>query len=111
MNSVRCKGIFYVESELVKDSATGEQTYRLLTKALPELSPLPQLKHWLPDNGEYAINPVVKRRRGSKTQSLGDETFWRQIRPTEATVAQRTALDVDSLNKLRIVDGESLHAH
>jgi hypothetical protein len=97
MNSVRCKGIFYVESELVRDSATGEQSYRLLTKALPELSPLSRLKHWLPANGEYATNPVFKRRRESKTQSLGDSTFWKQVRPNEATLAQRTALKPDAI--------------
>jgi hypothetical protein len=105
MNSVRCKGIFYVESESVKDPVTGEQSYRLLTKALPELSPLPRLKHWLPDSGEYAVNPVLKRRRESKTQSLGDSTFWRQVRPDEATLAQRTAI-----NPEKITDADELLA-
>jgi hypothetical protein len=93
MNSVRCNGIFYVEYAPV----TGAKSYRLLTKALPELSPLPRLKHWLPANGEYAVNPVLKPRRQSKTQSLGDSTFWRQVRPDAATLAQRTAMKPDSI--------------
>jgi len=97
MNSVRCKGIFYVESVPVRDPVTGDTTYRLETKALPELSPLPRLKHWLPDNGEYDVCPVWKPRRQSKTQSLGDSTFWRQVRPDEATVAQRTALKPEEI--------------
>lgn len=97
MNSVRCGGIFYVESEAVKDPATGATTFRLLTKALPQLSPLPRLKHWLPNNGEYAVCPVWKPRRQSKTQSLGDSTFWKHVRPNEPTVAQRTPLKPDEI--------------
>lgn len=91
MNSVEYKGIFYVEK--VPGGGNGNRDFRLETKALPELSPLARLKHWLPGNGEYAVNPVLKRRRESKTQSLGDATFWRQVRPTEGRVAQRETLE------------------
>ena len=105
MNSVLCKGIFYVEHEPVRNESTGTTSYRLVTKALPGLSPLPRLKHWLPDNGEYAICPVRKPRRQSKTQSLGDATFWRQVRPGEPTLAQRTVL-----NPAAIANADELHA-
>ena len=105
MNSVRCQGIFYVESVPVPDPVTRETTYRLETKALPELSPLPRLERWLPANGEYDVCPVWKPCRQSKTQSLGDSTFWRQVRPDEATVAQRTIL-----NPEKITDADQLLA-
>ena len=111
MNSIRCSGIFYVEHEPVRNQVTGETFYRLLTKTLPELSPLPRLKHWLPTNGEYAICPVQKLRRESKTQSLGDSTFWRQVSRDQPTLAQRTVLDGNALTKLKIVDGGALSAH
>ncbi len=105
MNSVLCKGIFYVEHEPVRNEFTGPTSYRLVTKALPELSPLPRLKHWLPDNGEYAVCPVLKPRRQSKTQSLGDATFWRQVSPDAPTLAQRTVLDPE-----KITDADELLA-
>lgn len=105
MNSVLCKGIFYVEHEPVRNELTGATSHRLVTKALPELSPLPRLKNWLPDNGEYAVCPVLKPRRQSNTQSLGDATFWRQVRPDDATLAQRTVL-----NPEKITDADELHA-
>jgi hypothetical protein len=82
-----------------------------VTKALPELSPLPRLKHWLPDNGEYAVCPVLKPRSQSKTKTLGDSTFWRQVSRDQPTLAQRTVLDADALAKLKIADGGALHAH
>ncbi len=111
MNSVHCKGIFYVEHEPVENLITKSTSYRLVTKALPDLSPLPRLKHWLPENGEYAVCPVLKLRSQSKTKSLGDSTFWRQVRSDQPTLAQRTALDYDTLAKLKIVDGEGLYSH
>jgi len=111
LNSVICKGIFYDVRERVRDEATGITSHRLVTKALPELSPLPRLKHWLPDNGEYAVCPVLKPRRESKTQSLGDATFWRQVHPDQPTLAQRMALDTAALTKLGITDGGQLQAH
>jgi hypothetical protein len=111
MNSVLCKGIFYVEHEPVRNEITGTTSHRFVTKSLPELSPLPRLKHWLPDNGEYAVCPVLKPRSQSKTQSLGDATFWRQIHADQPTLAQRTVLDANALSKLRITDGGQLHAH
>ncbi|MEI8064557.1 MAG: HNH endonuclease domain-containing protein, partial [Verrucomicrobiota bacterium] len=107
MNSVRCKGIFYDERVPVQNPVNGEISYRLLTKALPELSPLPRLQQWLPANGEYAVNPVLKRRRESKTQSLGDSTFWRQVRPTEATLAQRETIE-KAIGGKNTPTGESL---
>jgi len=105
MNSVICKGIFYVEREPVRDEATGITSHRFVTKALPELSALPRIKQWLPDNGEYAVCPVLKPRRQSKTQSLGDATFWRQVRQGEPTLAQRTVLNPEN-----ITDADELHA-
>ena len=105
MNSVICKGIFYVERERVQDESTGTTSHRLVTKALPELSPLPRLKHWLPDNGEYAVCPVLKPRHQSKTQPLGDATFWRQVHPGEPALAQRTVLNPEN-----ITDADELHA-
>jgi 5-methylcytosine-specific restriction endonuclease McrA len=111
MNSVLCKGIFYVEREPVRDEASGITFHRLVTKALPELSPLPRLKHWLPDNGEYAVCPVLKLRSQSKTKTLGDSTFWRQVSRDEPTLAQRTVLDAGALAKLKIADGGALYAH
>jgi hypothetical protein len=110
MNSVRCKGIFYEDREEVPNQATGAATYRLVTRALPDLSPLPRLKHWLPENGEYAVCPVIKPRSQSKTQSLGDSTFWRQVHKDQPTLAQRVALDADALTKLKITDGGQLAA-
>ena len=105
MNSIICKGIFYDVRERVRDEATGITSHRFLTKALPELSPLPRLKQWLPDNGEYAVCPVLKPRHQSKTQSLGDATFWRQVRQGEPALAQRTALNPEN-----ITDADELHA-
>ncbi|MCX6928650.1 MAG: hypothetical protein NT154_36375, partial [Verrucomicrobia bacterium] len=105
MNSVFYKGIFYVVREPVRNEITGTTSHRLLTRALPQLSPLPRLNHWLPVNGEYAVCPVLKPRRQSKTQSLGDATFWRQVSPEEGTLAQRTVL-----NPEKITDADELHA-
>ena len=111
MNSVICKGIFYDVREPVRNESTGTMSYRLVTKALPELSPLPRLKHWLPDNGEYAVCPVLKPRSQSKTKTLGDSTFWRQVNREQPTLAQRTVLDANALAKLKIADGGALYAH
>ena len=111
MNSVHCRGIFYVEYQPVENLITKAISYRLMTKALPDLSPLPRLKHWLPENGEYAVCPVIKLRSQSKTRTLGDSTFWRQVHADQPTLAQRTALDADTLAKLKIADGGALYAH
>lgn len=93
MNHVSCGGIFFTEWESVRDEATGKTTYRLLTKALPELSPARSLRQWLSDRAEYGLCPVFKLRSGSKAKSLGDDTFWRQVKAGEPTLAQRTVLD------------------
>jgi hypothetical protein len=111
MNSVHCKGIFYVEHQPVENLITKTTSYRLVTKALPDLSPLHRLKHWLPENGEYAVCPVLKLRSQSKTKTLGDSTFWRQVSDNQPTLAQRTALGADTLAKLKIGDGGALYAH
>lgn len=97
MNHVACGGIFFTEWEAVKNENGKMTTYRLLTNALPELSPAPRLQHWFSDRAEYAVCPVLKLRSQSKTKSLGDESFWRQINPNEPTLAQRTVLDVTDI--------------
>jgi hypothetical protein len=97
MNHVACGGIFFTEWEAVKNETTNQTTYRLLTKALPELSPAPRLRHWFSDRAEYAVCPVLKLRSQSKAKSLGDDTFWRQADEAEPTVAQRKVLDVTKI--------------
>lgn len=93
MNHVSCGGIFFTEWQTVKGEGSKFTTFRLLTQALPELSPASRLKHWFSERAEYAVCPVLKLRSASKTKSLGDDTFWRQVNPTEPTLAQRTELD------------------
>lgn len=97
MNHVACGGIFFTEWEAVKNEKTKQTTYRLLTKALPELSPASRLRHWFSDRAEYAMCPVLKLRSQSKAKSLGDDTFWRQIKQDGPTLAQRTVLDVTKI--------------
>jgi len=71
MNSIICKGIFYDVRERVRDEATGDYVHRFLTKALPELSPLPVSNSGSRTNGDTPSarcsatppkqNPVVGR--------------------------------------------------
>ena len=103
MNHVACGGIFYTEWETVKGKDGKSTTFRLLTKALPELSPAGRLKHWFSDRAEYAVCPVLKLRSNSKTKSLGRETFWRQVNEHEPILAQR-----EVLNAADIKSAESL---
>ena len=98
MNHVACGGIFFTEWESVRNETTQRTSFRLLTKALPDLSPAPRLRHWFSDRAEYAVCPVMKLRSQSKSKSLGDETFWRQVDEAEPTVAQRTVLDVTKID-------------
>jgi HNH endonuclease len=97
MNHVACGGIIFTEWESVRNESTQRTSFRLLTKALPELSPAPRLRHWFSDRAEYAVCPVLKLRSQSKAKSLGDDTFWRQVDEAEPTVAQRTVLDVTKI--------------
>lgn len=97
MNHVACGGIFFTEWEAVRSETTKQTTYRLLTKALPELSPAKFLGHWFSDRAEYPVCPVLKLRSRSKAKALGDDTFWRQVNPDEPTLAQRTVLDVTKI--------------
>jgi hypothetical protein len=97
MNHVACGGIFFTEWETVKSANGKSTTFRLLTKALPELSPASRLKHWFSERAEYAVCPVLKLRSNSKMKSLGDDTFWRQVNQTEPNLAQRTVLDVTNI--------------
>jgi hypothetical protein len=105
MNSTQCNGIFYVEHEPVRDEKTGAMSHRLVTKALAGLSPEQRIKHWMPDNDDYQVCPILKPRHQSTTKPLGDSTFWRQVQPDEATLAQRTPLDPKKFK-----DAENLHA-
>jgi hypothetical protein len=97
MNHVACGGIFFTEWETVRNETTNRTTYRLLTKALPELSPALRLRHWFSDRAEYPVCPVLKLRSRSKAKSLGDDTFWRQVKQEEPTLAQRIELDVTKI--------------
>ena len=97
MNHVNCGGIFFTEWEGVCSGTTQRVTYRLLTKALPDLSPAPRLKPWFSDRAEYSVCPVIKLRTRSRTKSLGDDTFWRQVSSDGPSLAQRTELDVTTI--------------
>jgi hypothetical protein len=107
MNHVNCGGIFFTEQESVQSETTRRITCRLLTKALPNLSPAPRLKAWFSERGEYAVCPVIKLRSRSKAKSLGDDTFWRQVSSDEPTLAQRTALDATTISPEKLL--ETLH--
>ena len=97
MNHVVCGGIFFTEWESIRNESTQRTSFRLLTKALPNLSPASRLRHWFSDRAEYTVCPVLKLRSQSKAKSLGDDTFWRQVNEAEPTVAQRTELDVTEI--------------
>lgn len=98
LNHVVCGGIFFTEWESVRNESTGHTSFRLLTKALPDLSPVPRLHAWLSDRAEYPLCPVLKLRSQSKAKSLGDSTFWRQVDQVGPAVAQRTVLDVKKID-------------
>ncbi len=101
MNHVHCGGIFFTMDVRVGAGLGG---VRVETHALEGLSPLPRIRNWLSATAEYAECPVFKPRSQSKTSTLGDSTFWRQVDPAEAHVAQRTALKPE-----KFADGEELH--
>jgi hypothetical protein len=101
MNSIHCGGIFYSERVWLPDEKKpGEQTSRLITRALPGLSPAARLAKWLPgERKEYTECPVLKHRPSKNKQSIGDATFWRQAEaskpesgPTPAEAVQRRGL-------------------
>lgn len=91
MNSIHCGGIFYSERVWLPDEKKpGEQTSRLVTRALSGLSPATRLAKWLPgERKEYAECPVLKHRPGKNKQSIGDATFWRQAESGQPKLAQR----------------------
>jgi len=91
MNSIHCGGIFYTERVWVPDEKKpGEQTSRLVTRALAELSPAARLTKWLPgERKEYTECPVLKHRPSKNKQSIGDATFWRQAEAAKPELAQR----------------------
>lgn len=91
MNSIHCGGIFYSERVWVPDEKKpGEETSRLITRALPGLSPVACLTKWLPgERKEYAECPVLKHRPRKNKQSIGDATFWRQAEAAKPELAQR----------------------
>jgi hypothetical protein len=97
MNSADYGGIFYSEKEKVqvagKDGVGVNTFYRPVTRVIPELLPAGRLEHWRPANSDYVVCPIVKLSSSSKWQSLGDETFWRQVDASKPSVAQRYALD------------------
>ncbi len=97
MNSTAYGGIF--ETEVV-----GTRTF---THALPDLLPPGLLLPWMPADGVYPVCPILKYRSGSRVQSLGDDSFWRQFRVDEATLAQRTKLDPTHKD---MNTGDKLHA-
>jgi hypothetical protein len=91
MNSIHCGGIFYSERVWLPDEKKpGEQTSRLVTRALSGLSPAQRLAKWLPgERKEYTECPVLKHRPSKNKQSIGDATFWRQAEATKPALAQR----------------------
>lgn len=91
MNSIHCGGIFYSERVWLPDEKKpGEQTSRLVTRALSELSPAARLTKWLPgERKEYMECPVLKHRPSKNKQSIGDATFWRQAEGSKPELAQR----------------------
>lgn len=91
LNHVNCGGIFYSTKVPVSDQR-GEFN-RIMTHALPELSPAARLKQWLSPSLEYSTCPVLMPRCQSKMSSLGDSTFWRQPDAKKPNLAQRTKLD------------------
>ena len=98
-NHVRCGGIFYNEAVPVGD------TIRWMTFALPELSPAQRLAKWLPADSEYTECPVDRVTPRSKTKSIGDKSFWRQVDKDKPALAQRTALNPEFFKG----DAYSLH--
>ena len=100
LNSVRYGGVFYSEMESipvpVPESGAVRTLWRPVTKVLPGLLPADRLAHWRPENLDYARCPILKLSSSNKWRSLGDSTFWRQLRPDRATLAQRTPLNPDA---------------
>jgi hypothetical protein len=91
-NSVACGGIFYPVWEEPLIAGSERTTRRPVTRALPGLSPAKFIAHWMPPNLEYEKCPVLKLSSRSKYRSIGDATFWRQVKANEPTVAQRVPL-------------------
>lgn len=91
MNSIHCGGLFYTERVWMTDEKKpGEQTSRLVTRAMPDLSPAARLAKWLPgERKEYTECPVLKHRPSKNKQSIGDATFWRQAETAKPQLAQR----------------------
>jgi hypothetical protein len=97
LNSITCGGIFYSEMEkftlAVPNTGETRTAWRPVTRVVPGLLPHERIAHWRPENLDYQTCPILKLSSPNKWRSLGDSTFWRQVRPDRATVAQRTPLN------------------
>jgi hypothetical protein len=80
---------------LVPNSGETRTVWRPVTRALPGLLPHERIAHWRPENLDYQACPILKLSSSSKWRTLGDSTFWRQVRPDRPTVAQRTPLKAE----------------